>query len=392
MVLALGSTLRAYVQAVFIDGPALKGGSAHLVFDLIRYVARYDAFPTTIVFAFALVGIGTRIARFQGNLHIGDEPTRASPLDLRTAIALGALVATVFGVAIALLLSSYRGIEPFVDLWFDRLKVLPMFGFTFACAFFMSHLRWPGPDVDGADRLRTGHAINALFIAALVASLFHNTSAPEFRAFYDNNPIIPLVFLSLFAALDRARLPRLEAALLVMMLASLYGNKLARAMAAHIPVGHNGYWGGMYINPRGRVIAEAALRARALTGPKEAALVLPEDLEIEGLIGRPRPPLLGAIIYVDQYPKRLFPHDKQALLEHLPKVIVIQPRERLFWTNVFRIWSSDSGTEKMIDFVQRDLLPRYYTRDSSYPTRFLGTPSTLDLYVRRSDVPAPQPQ
>ncbi|MEB2310628.1 MAG: hypothetical protein OZ921_21380 [Sorangiineae bacterium] len=385
MVLALGSSFGAYFQAVFVDGPALKGGTTHLVFDLLRYVAYYDAFPTTVVFAFLIVGVAARVARFHGSLHLGDEPAREDALTERRAGAIAAAVAVAFGLAVVLLRSPIHRIDPSVGVWFDRLKVLPMFGFAFACAYLVSHLRLPGDETPAAAPLRAGHALNALFLAALVASLFHNTSAPEFRAFYDNNPLIPLVLLSLFTALARARLPRLEALFLVGILACLFGNKLGRAMAATIPMGKSGYWAGMKVSPRGRTIAEAALRVRALAGPSETVLVLPEDLEIAALIGRARPPLRGAILYVDQYPKRLYEGDRRALLEHPPKVIVIHPRERIFWTNVFRTWSADSATERMIDFVERELLPRSYRRDQSFETSFLGAPSHLDIYVRRDD-------
>jgi len=232
--------------------------------------------------------------------------------------------------------------------------------------------------------LRVGHSVNATVIAALAISLLHNTSAPEFRAFYDNNPIIPVAFLFLFIGLDRARLAPVKALAVVLTLCAVFSNKLGRALDARTPVGDHGFWAGMKVSPRGVVALRAVRRIRQLTGPDDTVLVLPEDVDFAAEIGRPRPKLRGAIVFVDQYPDRLAARDIAWLRAHPPKVIVIHPNRPTQWAQLFRIWSGDSGAEHVLRFVLNDLLPRDYRRDSTYPTQFLWHDATLEVWVRKS--------
>jgi hypothetical protein len=383
-VLALGSSLSSFVQAVFLDGPDLKGGSLRLLFNLFMYLVGYEAFPASPLFLSVLLVAGARILHRHGSLAIGDEPQRAAELDLKRSIVFALACVATFGIAVGALHSGYRGIDPRVVLWIDRLAVIAMFGFAFACAFFVAHLRRVGPRAGplDTDPIRVGHALNALFIATLVASLLHNTSAPELRSFYDNNPVIPLVFVALFVGFDRARLQPLKALAVALTLASLFGNKLDRGMRAQTPVGRQGYWAGMRVNERGVEMLRAALHARSLARPHETVLNLPEDVNLVALIGRPRPPLRGAILYVDQYANRLVDDDLATLAAQPPKVIVVHPRQHIVWARVFRTWSGDSGTEKVLRWVLADLLPQRYRLAGSYRTHFLWGPATLDVYVR----------
>jgi hypothetical protein len=141
----------------------------------------------------------------------------------------------------------------------------------------------------------------------------------------------------------------------------------------------------MRVGAGGLEIARAANRARTLAKPDESVLVLPEDVELAALIGRPRPPLLGAIVFVDQYAPRLALDDIARLDEKLPKVIIIHPRRVTSWQRFFRIWSGKSGAETVIQHVLIGLLPKHYKKDSSYGTTFLFQPAALDLYVRQDD-------
>ena len=384
-VVVLKSSLSAFVQAVFVDGPELKGGSGRLLLNLFMYLVRYDAFPAAPLFLSVLVLAGARILLRERTLAVGDELERTVPLERRYVALYAAASVATFGTAIALLASSYRGLESEVVRVLDRLAEIAMFGFAFACAFFVAHLQRLAPRRGPirSDAPRVGHVLNALLLATLFASLLHNTSAPELRSFYDNNPVIPIVFYALFTGLDRAALRPAKAVVVVLTLASLFGNKLDRGMRAHTAVGRHGYWGGLRVNDRGVEIVRAALQARALTQHDDTVLVLPEDVTLAALVGRPRPPLRGAILYVDQYPNRLVEQDIRTLRREPPKVVIIHPRQHLMWARVFRTWSGDSGTEKVLRFVLDELLPQRYELVGSYPTHFLWGNATLDVFVRR---------
>jgi hypothetical protein len=210
----------------------------------------------------------------------------------------------------------------------------------------------------------------------------HNTSAPEFRVFYDNNPIIPFAFLFVYVALDRAALDKLKFVVMICVVATLFGSRLDRALVAKISVGRTGHWAGMKVNERGRDIALAARRVQALTEPQDTVLVLPEDVQVAALIGRPRPPIRGAIVFVDQYAEHLAARDIQTLTSHPPKVIVLHPPEMHLWAQLFRIWSGDSGAQKVLEFTQRELLPKRYRLDSTMNTRWLWRDATLQIWVR----------
>ncbi len=393
MLWALGSTLPAFFQAVFVDGPHLKGGTPHLVTILASYLLVSRSFPAGIGFGLLLVFAGARIVRAHGSLHIGDEPNRHAPLDRRVAGVIAAAMLITFGIAIALLVDPRGRLDPEWVHWADRFKQLPAFGFVFGAAFVVSHLQRVGSEETAEprdDTLRVGHVVNALVIVALAISLLHNTSAPEFRAFYDNNPIIPVAFLFLFVGLDRARLRPLKALVVALTLCALFGNKLGRALDARTPVGSQGFWAGMQVSPRGRVALRAVRRIRQLAGPHDTVLVLPEDVDFAAEIGRPRPKLRGAIVFVDQYPDRLAARDIHWLETHPPKVIVIHPNHPVQWAQLFRIWSGDSGAEHVLRFVLGKLLPRDYRRDSTYPTEFLWHKATLEVWVRKPGIGPPK--
>lgn len=387
LVLGVHGSLAGFIRAVFIDGPKLKGGTGHLIGDLYGYLVRSPAFIASFGFLFGLCAFGLRLIVKNGGLHVGDEARRHVRLTTLRTVALALVAVATFAPASGLLLSRYTGIRLGWVHLFDAMRVVPAFGLAFLTAFFVAHLvRVPREGAEGrlsADAVRGGHLFNAAVLVALSISLLHNTSAPEFRAFYDNNPIIPFALLALFVAFDRAKLAPLKPVAIVLILSALFGSRLNRAMRARIPMGSRGDWAGMYVSPRGRDIALAALEVRRLTRPTDTVLVLPEDVNLAALIGRPRPPLRGAIIFVDQYPARLAAGDIRVLREHPPKVIVLNPKERVLWEQLFHVWSGDSGAERIIDFVDKDLLPRHYELKYSVPTRFVWQHSTLQVWLRK---------
>jgi hypothetical protein len=378
----LGSTLGAYFSAVFLDGPKLKGGSWLLIKHVIGYVTIQDAWMSSIVFTVGLTLLGVRLIKQHGHLQLGDEPQRRETESLgrvQTTLVAAVTVGT-FALAVALIVRS-KALNPDFLLVIDRLRTVPHFGLVLGCGFFVGHLQVRGMSSND-DARAVCHAINALLIAVLATTLLHNTSAPEFRVFYDNNPIIPFAFLFVYVALDRAALDKLKFVVIICVVATLFGSRLDRALVAKISVGRTGHWAGMKVNERGRDIALAARRVQALTAPQDTVLVLPEDVQLAALIGRPRPPIRGAIVFVDQYAEHLAARDIQTLTSHPPKVIVLHPPEMHLWAQLFRIWSGDSGAQKVLEFTQRELLPKRYRLDSTTNTRWLWRDATLQIWVR----------
>ena len=137
------------------------------------------------------------------------------------------------------------------------------------------------------------------------------------------------------------------------------------------------------MNYRGVEVLRAALRAQELAGATGTVLVLPEDLEIAGVVQRPRPPVLGAILFVDQYPKRLLAHDLDAIDRHPPDVILIHPRRLEDWQGLYHTWTVDSAAERMLGHVLGKMIPKDYVLDSTYPTIYFFYQGQLDVYVRK---------
>lgn len=367
-----------YWQSVFRDGPELKGGTFRIVFNLISHVVRHEAYPASLAFAGAFTLVGLRLARFEGKVSLGDERKRRHEPGTRKLLLYGSIVVIVFAVATTTLLRREQLWGPFV-FWMQKLGYVPSFGLVFLVAFIVGPLA--RPDADEEQR-HGASALSAIAIAALSASLFHNASFPGFRPFYDNNAIIPIAYLCLFLGLERSRLEWLKVALFSLAVMSLMGQKFDRASRATIPIGPHGDWAGMWINERGHEVVRAALRIRELTRDDDTVLVLPEDVQLAALIGRPRPPLRGAIVFVDQYPSRLLEDDLRTLERNLPKVIVIHPRERKYWRDMFELWSSRSAAQHFILHVEDRLLRRFYRLDSTYRTAFARQRATLEVWVR----------
>jgi hypothetical protein len=393
MLIALGSTLRAFFQAVFVDASILKGGALFLVHNLTVYLLDYPSYAAPLGAIAVFVYIGQRLVRRHGTLDIADEHQRESRFRTWEIAVVGGLVLVTFGGGFAVLAA---GVRPYPGWWIreiDRLKMLPPMTLVPLFGLFAAELvpSDPGRTPTGTfERPDAATILNAGVVAAFASTLMHNTSAPEFRPFYDNNAIIPLCFVSLFVVLDRADLRWLSAVLLALFLAAAGGNKFYRAMTANVPIGTNGAWAWMRLNDRGFTMAIAAARARQLAGPGGSVLVLPEDVQFVGLLHRPRPPILGAIVFVDQYAPRLVADDVRRLEEHPPKVIVVHPRRPSGWQRFFRIWSGASGAEALNDYVLYRLIPRRYERSSTFRTTFLYDPERLDIYVRRDAPPTPE--
>ena len=238
LLLAYGSSFGAYYQAVFSDGSSLKGGSLPLAVNLVSYVLGASAYPSSLVATFLLAAVLVRILSRPGALSLPEQGD--SRLTLRAGIGIGMPVVVVFGIALVLLATRVQALPDSVRDWGERLSFVPGFGLLFACVYFAAQLRSRSPTEEAQpDR---AHALNAILLAALLTSLLHNLSAPEFRPFYDPNPLIPVAFIFLFGALDRAGFPRMKLVAFALALASLFSPRFDRALLAQRSMGREGYW------------------------------------------------------------------------------------------------------------------------------------------------------
>jgi hypothetical protein len=374
-----GSSLGAYVQAVFRDGSALKGGNFTLAGNLGSYLLGEPSFPSSLLVMLLLAAVLVRVLGREGKLSLPGQED--SQLTTRAGFAIAVPVLVAFGVAIVLLAARVPGLSDRVLHWTKNLNFIADLGLVFACVYFVAELsNRARSDEPRAER---GHSLNAIVLSALVTSLLHNLSAREFRPFYDPNPIIPIAFLFLFGALDRAELPRAKVAAFALALVALFSPKLDRALFARIEMGQEGYWAGMLVNENAIPLVRASERIRELTTDEETVLVLPEDLEFRSLIGRPRPPIRGAILFVDQYAARLADADLATLEHDLPKVVVVRPSDRRLWLLFFALWTTRSGAQRIADRFLDDWLPTRYVKDSTFSTRFDAKTASLEIWVRR---------
>jgi hypothetical protein len=225
--------------------------------------------------------------------------------------------------------------------------------------------------------------LNALFLATLACSMIYDTSFINFYPFYYNEPSIPIALLCLFVATERSGLGWATPFMLAMSLLPTFGLKLNRALSDDTTV-TRGQWAGLRVNYRGVEVLKAAARAQELAGVSGTVLVLPEDVELAGLIDRPRPAVKGAILFVDQHPKRLLADDLATLDRNPPSVIIIHPRNPDAWKSLYHTWSDNSGAEQLINHVLTKLLPNEYSLDSSYPSIYFWDQGQIDVYARKA--------
>ncbi|MBI5535559.1 MAG: hypothetical protein HY898_22705 [Deltaproteobacteria bacterium] len=391
VVLIAGGSLGEFYQVVFVDGPQLKGGQARLVLNLLSYSLFQSPVHLSLLVVIFTAWI---LVRMQGNkeallvdaaLAAKDvhEPVR---FDWRFAVGVSAIVLALAGTGIGLLLGHAAMVPNGLRAIAGFSIVPPMLGLMFLAIFLLSNLHGAAVATDR----RAAFAATTLCAGAI--SLLHNLSHPQHRPFYDNNPIIPMAFLSLLLLMDRARFPRLKYVVFVVTLFGLYGEKFQRYLDARHPVDDPSFWAGLQVSDNGLRILKMAQRARELAGPAGTVLMLPEDPATEALIGRPRPKLHGAIVFVDQFPERMLKHDLLALQMTPPDVLVLHPNDNA-WNRVYRIWNLKAPAGKLqVDFLEgrRETM---YRIDSTYPTWIFNQPSTMELLYKAPPAePAEPPQ
>ncbi len=229
-----------------------------------------------------------------------------------------------------------------------------------------------------------------LCLLALAAALAHNLSQPaQLRLSYDNNTVIMLgiaALLSLFvAALQRLALSRLLPALTLCCFAVVFCGWLPMAGEMQGVRETAESWPEIAWLAGGRMKPSAgALRALTATvaknsAPADTVLLLPEDPDLESWWNRPRPALDGAIVFTDQYWKRLVSTDLQRLEQAPPKLIVIGPRNA--WPGFSALFGG--GDAALVAGLRKHLLPSRYRLLKAQPITFQGKPDFMDVWIRR---------
>jgi hypothetical protein len=380
LLLALGARPGSFVRAVLIDGPELKGGFKTLVLNLFLFATHYDAIRNTTIPTILVVIVGLFVARRQGSLHLGEEGEPRPSLGLGATILLAAAPVLAFGIAAAMLGGGVRALQPTFLAVAEGVRNVPAYGFVYAAVFFAAHLTEKGATTEA--RRARGHALNAVVLASMVCSMIYDTSFVEFIPFYYNEPVIPIALLCLFVATERSRLTWATPLVLTVCVLPTFGVKLSRALSDDTLV-TSGHWAGLYVNYRGQEVMKAAARAKELAGPTGTVLVLPEDVQLVGLLEQPRPKLLGAVVFVDQYPRRVLAGDMATLDRNPPDVIILHPRRAREWRHVFHTWTTSSPAERMMDHVLTKLLPKQYDLDSTYPSIYFWDQGQIDVYSRK---------
>lgn len=382
IVVGAGGSFAEFFRTVFIDGPALKGGTGRAMGNLLSFTVFqhpvHVSIVTGVLLGYLLLRLAGQADAFSPTTDRSDSPDRANAVpSSRFTVAVCLLVVVTYGVGMALLIANAAAV-PLPLRMLEKFGTVPrMASLLFLMVLLVGNLK----------AARGASDRPAVFVAVVLAagsqSLMHNLSWPELRPYYDNNPIIPLGIAALIIVLARARTPVLTWGAVTLLLLGLFGAKFQRYLDANNPVDDPGFWRGLRVSGNGQTIVRVAKRVRELTGPDDTVLMLPEDPKVGALIGRPRPRLFGAIIFVDQFPAHAARRDWPALLAAPPKVLILHPRTEDHWRSLYERWSRSSPAGRFQKGFLDQHLESHYQHDSSYPTWFFNRPSTLDVYVRK---------
>ena len=301
--------------------------------------------------------------------------------DVLAALFLGICFVAIYGTAASLLAFDARALHHIFSAVVESLRNVPAYGFVFGMLFFAAHVA--EKDVASDLERDRGHALNAVLVASVACSLIYDTSYIQFIPFYYNEPSIPIVLLCLYVATERSALAWATPLVFAVSLLPTFGVKLNRALSADTLV-TSGQWQGLRVNYRGVEVMKAAARAQEIAGFDGTVLVLPEDVELVGLVYRARPPVKVSVLFVDQYPKRLLAADLRALDANLPDVIIIHPRRVRDWQALYHTWSDSSAAEQILNHVLTDVIPKHYAFDSSYPTIYFLDQGQMDVYAKKT--------
>lgn len=373
---AAGGSPAGFLRVVYGDGAELKGGAATIVPRLLGYTTVDGTIEAPLLLAaLAVVAVWRTLAA--GRAFAAPSPADSTDRE-PSRRALAAYVLVLVGTATLGVLQLRLFVGSPMSAFYVASRIahkLPPVGLALAAAYAVAALRARASGPRDA-----GFAV--LLACAVAGAMFHNASVPEVRFFYDNNALVAVALLALFHALEHPTTRRLGWLAFVVLATSMLGGKMGRWLEARRPVGREGFWSGMYVSDAGAEIVRAARRVRELAGPDDEVLVLPEDVTFAALVGRPRPKLCGAVLFVDQYPSRCIADDLATFEAHPPKVVVVYPGHEDEWQRMYRIWSTSSPAGVFNHAILHFQLPAHYTLDSTYSSAFWNHPTVLDVYVR----------
>jgi hypothetical protein len=387
-----------FVHDALVTGAEPKGTPGATFDKVVRWARDVALFAGPYAAAIALVVLGDRrfglrerlpgaraaswwrVAR-QADAH------RLGPLGLSGAAVTGAALG-----AGSWSLDARRLADPWTlgPAWFDDHLLKYRFPSTFAAvmavaglAYWRHHRR---PD-EGTRRFL------AVFSVLVCAAVGMSLSGPRLRWTYDNNPliafglacvIVTVIWLARLISSHGVRATALSAVgtFLVSALcwASL-GDQIWVANSADRTWPEIAHLKGAGLRPESSGARTLVGRVRALAGPHEEVLLLPEDPNVQAWFERPRPKLTSAMVFPDQYWDRYVDEDFDRLAADPPKVVVIGPRG--FWRTFSHIVHVNWGAERLIDRVQRELLPQRYAMAPAVRVRVMDHDDWMDVAVRR---------
>jgi hypothetical protein len=365
LVWLMNGSVGLFLAAMFVDGPALKGGAQNFAerTALGTFIQPFAVLPLSLLAFFSFLVV--RIARHPRRFSVGGEQALGR-VDVGCVIA---LAVALFGTG-AFVVGARR--VPSVALTGGLLVSSLMVVALSACllvVFFFGNLERAEP---------SSRAFNAAALSTLVLGTVVSLSMTTFNPAYENNALIAMALIALFCAVERARLAWLSWLVLGLSVAMPLGWRLPRAAAANHAVADAGFFRGMWVSDDGLAIVKTALRARELAGPTGQVLVLPEDPSLAALIDRRRPALCGAIVFPDQYPRRCVAHDLALLRGRPPDVIVLRPAEDDKWLGFLRTFTTASPTEQLMAAFLKEHLADY-ERVSIQQTRWMAGSAALEL-------------
>ena len=385
------------VHDVLVTGAQPKGTPHATIEKLLRWAAEVAVFAVSYAVAIALVVRADRRfnlrSRLPGAGHASwwreardADAHRFGPLALSGAAVTGAAVGAASWSFHVRRLADPWTVSP--D-WIEPEVLKYRFPATFAAVTVVAgvglwrHYR-------RADE--RGRRFLGVFSVLACAAVGMSLSTTWLRWTYDNNPliafglacvIVTVIWLAKLVSANGVRAAALSAAgtFLVSALcwASL-GDQVWVANSADQSWPEIAHLKRAGLRPESSGTRTLVARVRALAAPHEKVLLLPEDPNVQAWFERPRPKLTSAMVFPDQYWDRYVDEDFDRLRADPPKVIVIGPRG--IWRGFSHYVHVNWGAERLVDRVQRELLPHRYRMAPAVPVRVIGRDDWMDVAVR----------